>query len=401
MSNSFIFNYNKFLSLEQFLKQFETKENLTFQEFLQKAEVKVGNNKTPLKQYMIKKQIEKSTIKLLYENLKKKDEYLTRFYTMSLRVLPENLHIHDEAMKNKHMNNNENVTYKNIIRNLHYKDILENTESGIDNVPTFMKVLKDLYFKHIIDYKIVTPSALHYMKEGRLGSVFSSFYFRASIMNPFLVYSLNNSTLKGTRIFTPTLGWTSYCYGFLECPHVVEYVGTDVIPSVCHKTQEFAKKQYPEKQTQIYCHPSEDLAKSKKFTTKYKEHFDVVFFSPPYYRLELYPGENQSTDRYKTYEEWLTNYWEVTIKLCHHVLQPGGKLCYILSGYGSQSVNEEYDLLGDMNRITKKYFRFQSKQPMYNKDVHVTKHKETAEQIMIFSKLQLQGTYGSLARTLP
>ena len=68
------------------------------------------------------------------------------------------------------------------------------------------------------------------------------------------------------------------------------------------------------------------------------------------------------------------------------MLLPGGKLCYILSGYGSQSVNEEYDLLGDMNKIAKKYFKFYSKQPMFNKDVHVTKHKETAEQIMIFSR---------------
>jgi hypothetical protein len=375
----------KLLTLEQFLKIFESKENLSFQEFLNKAEVKVGENRTPLKEYMEKKQINKSNIKLLFENIKNRNHYLTRFYNMSLRVLPDRLHIKDEPMKNKHMNNNEEVTYKNLIRNIHYKDILENTESGIDNVPTYMKVLKDLYFHQIIDYKIITPSALHYMKQGRLGSVFSSFYFRASIMNPFLVYSLNKTLLKGTKIFTPTLGWTSYCYGFLECPEVVEYVGTDVIPSVCHKTKDFARNQYPDKTVQIYCHPSEDLAKSDKFKRKYHAHFDVVFFSPPYYRLELYPGEDQSTDRYKTYQEWLTNYWEATIKLCHYVLQPGGKLCYILSGYGSQSVNEEYDLLGDMNKITKKYFKYHSKQPMYNKDVHVTKHKETAEQIMIFT----------------
>jgi hypothetical protein len=335
---------------------------------------------------MERKHIEKAKIKLLFENIKHKNDYLTRFYNMSLRVLPNRMHITESPMKNKQMNNNLETTYKNVIRNLHYKDILENTQSGIENVPTFMKVLKDLYFKHIIDYKIITPSALHYMENGRLGSVFSSFYFRASIMNPYLVYSLNHSTLKGTRIFTPTLGWTSYCYGFLECPYVIEYVGTDVIPSVCQKTRDFAKTQYPEKTVEIYCHPSEDLAKSERFKKKYHQHFDVVFFSPPYYRLELYPGEDQSTDRYKTYEEWLANYWEETIKLCHYVLQKGGKLCYILSGYGSESVKEEYDLLGDMNRITKKHFRFQSKQPMYNKDVHSTKHKETAEQIMVFVK---------------
>jgi len=61
-------------------------------------------------------------------------------------------------------------------------------------------------------------------------------------------------------------------------------------------------------------------------------------------------------------------------------------MCYILSGYGSDNTKEQYDLLGDMNKITKKYFRAYSQQPMYNKNVHVTKHRETGEQIMVFLK---------------
>ena len=376
----------KFLELEDFFEIFKSKQKQTFQEFLNKAQVRIGDNLEPLKEYMKRKDIDKAKIKLLFENIVNRNEYLTRFYNLSLRVLPQFLKIDDLPMKNKEMNNNILITYKNVIRNMHYKDILQNTKSGIDNVPSYMDILKDLYLNSIIDYKILTPSALHYMTERRLGSVFSSFYFRASIMNPYLVYSLNHSVLKGTRIFTPTLGWTSYCYGFMECPYVKEYVGTDVISSVCKKTAEFAKQKYPEKTTTIYCQPSENLAKSVTFMNKYREHFDVVFFSPPYYRLEMYPGEKQSTEQYKTYEDWLSGYWEETIKMCHHVLEKGGKMCYILSGYGSQNTNEQYDLLGDMNKITKKYFQLKSQQPMYNKDVHVTKHKETAEKIMIFQK---------------
>lgn len=376
----------KLLQLEDFLKIFNKSENISFQEFLNKAQVRVGDNMTPLKEYMQKKEIDKKKIKLLYENIEKRNEYLTRFYNMSLRVQEQNLTITDVPMKNKGFNNNKLVTYKNLIRNIHYKDILEKTESGINNVPTYIQVLKDLYLKHIIDYKIITPSALYYMQNGRLGSVFSSYYFRASIMNPYLVYSLNKSVLKGTKIFTPTLGWTSYCFGFLECEEVEEYVGTDVIPDVCKKTQEFAKLRYPGKRTEIFCQPSENLIRKEKFLKKYKEHFDVVFFSPPYYKLEMYKSENQSTDKYDTYEKWLKGYWEETIKLCQYVLEPKGRLCYILSGYGSQNTEEEYDLLKDMNNITKKYFKLISQQPMYNKDVHVTKHKETQEKIMIFCR---------------
>ena len=268
-----------------------------------------------------------------------------------------------------------------------YKDILEKTKSGFQNNPTYMQVLADFYLHNIIDYKILTPSALYYIKEGRIGSVFSSYYFRASIMNPYLVYSLNHSVLKGTKIFTPTLGWGSYCYGFLECHDVKEYVGTDVISNVCKKTQQFATTFYPSKTTTIYCEPSEDLAKNYNFKKKYREHFDVVFFSPPYFRLELYNGGKQSTTLYKSYDEWLEKYWRKTIELCHFVLVPGGRICYILSGYGSENTEGIYDLIKDMNNITKDIFRCSPKiLKMYNKDVHVTKHRETDEKIIIFKK---------------
>ena len=117
----------------------------------------------------------------------------------------------------------------------------------------------------------------------------------------------------------------------------------------------------------------------------YREHFDTVFFSPPYYELELYPGKDQSTTVYKTYEEWLEGYWRTTIQLCSHVLKRGGTLCYILSEGGGK---HQTHILKDMNQITKSMFIYKSTIPMYNKNVHVTagSHRETAEKIVIFVK---------------
>jgi hypothetical protein len=375
------------LTLPEFLQLFRAPKELTFREFLSTSQVRVNQHLRPLASYIKDKKIPTQDLKLLFENIQQRNDYLTRFYNLSLTVTPENLSFKSETpMKNKHFNNNQRLLSKNLIRNLHYADILQKTKSGIENNATYMDMLKDLYQKNIIDYKLLTPSARHYMHEGRLGSVFSSYYFRASIMNPFLVYSLQESLLKGTRIFTPTLGWTSYCYGFLESSQVVEYVGTDVIPSVCEKTKQFARSHSPKTLTTIFCRPSEELARSNAFRKRYMNHFDVVFFSPPYYRLELYAGEQQSTSQYSSYEEWLDKYWKATIELCHHVLQKGGKLCYILSGYGSTKGKDEYDLLGDMNHITKQYFRLHSTQPMYNKDVYVNSHEPTTEKIMLFVK---------------
>jgi len=377
------------ITLPEFLQIFKNKKDTatTFTQFLKEAQVRSASNMHPLRTYVKDKNIDLNDVKFLFENIKKRNEYLTRFFNLSLRIPEDKVRLNEiPPMKNKDMNNNEEVLCKNLIRNIHMRDILQNTKSGIENNPSFMDMLLDLYTNNIVDYKLLTPSAIFYMNNGRLGSVFSSYYFRASIMNPYLVYSLNHSVLHGTRIFTPTLGWTSYCYGFLECPYVVEYVGTDVIPSVCQKTRKFAKLYAPRIKSDIYCSPSEDLLNKPEFMKKYREHFDVVFFSPPYYKLEMYEGGKQSTEKYKSYAEWLEKYWEKTMILCHDVLQPGGKLCYILSGYGSENTKEQYDLVTDMNIIAKKYFTLKNIQPMYNKNVNNTKHKEPAEKIMVFVK---------------
>ena len=377
----------EYVSLKDFLDIFKSpNKNDTFDKFYNKAKVRSGNKLTKLSDYVTSKNINMDDMRLLHTHIKQRDEYLTRFYTMSLRINESKIHNVLKPMKINELDNNKEPLCKNVIRSMHMIDILQNTKSGIENIPTYMDVLKDIYLKNIIDYKILTPSSLFYMNNGRLGSVFSSYYFRASIMNPYLVYSLNHRLLKGTKIFTPTLGWSSYSYGFLECPMVTEYVGTDVIKSVCDKTGKFARENYKDKLINIYCKPSEDLMKVSNFTNKYKNYFDVVFFSPPYYRLELYEGKSQSTEKYKTYEEWLDKYWEQTIKMCQYVLQPGGRLCYIISGYGSEKTTNNLNLVDDMNKITKKYLTYKRTLPMYNKNVHVTKHKETGEQIILFVK---------------
>ena len=381
------------VKLNEFLSLFKATErkysSIALKDFVKVAKVRLGKNLVPLTEYMNRKSIHTDTIQELLDNINARNEYLTRFYNTSLSVHIDNIHMHNtnlKPMKSQELNNNTELVYKNLIRNMHLTEILQNTASGMDNVPTYLNVLIDLYTHYIIDYKLLTPSATFYIKNGRIGSVFSSYYFRASIMNPYLVYSLNKSVLRGKRIFTPTLGWSSYCYGFLECPEVVEYVGTDVIPSVCKKTREFANMYYDKPLVDIYCVPSEELHKDMDFMRRYKNHFDVVFFSPPYFKLELYSGSKQSTSRYNDYHDWLSKYWEETIRLCKHVLIKGGKLCYILSGYGSQSNKLQYDLITDMNSITRKYFKYNSVRPMYNKNVHVSTHRPTNEQIVLFTK---------------
>jgi|UniRef100_A0A6C0IJ09 hypothetical protein len=378
---------NSIIELSEFVNEIRPAKPVSFETFLQTYNVRVGKNIVPLKTYIAKKSIKTENLALLFSDITNIEAYLERFYNMSLKIKDKNIHFgeHYKPMQIKQINNNQEPLLKNLIRNLHFKHILELTKSGIENVPTYMDVLKDLLRNKIIDYKILTPSSLYYIEKRRFGSVLSSYYFRASILNPYVIYSLNENLLKGEKIFTPTLGWSSYACGFLESSLAKEYVGTDVIPDVCKKTDQLIADLYPSAKKDIYCKPSEDLAKSKRFMKKYTNHFDVVFFSPPYYKLELYEGKNQSTNKYNTYQEWLDKYWEATIQLCKQVLSNNGKLCYILSGYGSSNTREQYDLIKDMNSITTKYFKQTHDLPMYNKNVHVTTHKQPSERILIFS----------------
>ena len=377
---------NSFIELSDFINYICPVKPVSFNEFLQTYKVRVGKKLIPLKSYSEKKNIKTENLVLLFNDITNIKSYLERFYNMSLLIKDKNVHFgeHYEPMKINRINNNQEPLLKNLIRNLHYKHILEKTKSGMENVSTYMDVLKELLQDKIIDYKILTPSSLYYIQKGRFGSVLSSYYFRASILSPYVLYSLNENLLKGTKIFTPTLGWSSYAYGFLESNITKEYVGTDVIPEVCKKTNKLITDLYPNIKKDIYCKPSEDLAKSKRFIKKYENHFDVIFFSPPYYKLELYEGGNQSTSRYKTYPEWLEKYWEATIQLCKKVLAKNGKLCYIISGYGSSNTREQFDLIQDMNKVTTKYFQQIHDFPMYNKNVHVTTHKEPSERILVF-----------------
>lgn len=377
-----------FLTQEQFLSMFsDIPENLnTLSKFLRNAQVKTNKKIVPFLEYIRDKKVYSNDMKILFENFINRNDYLTSFYKRSLQIKsgsPLVIFENVEPMNIESINNNHLVVYKNIIRNMFYKDILQNTKSGLGNTPSYLDVLFDFYLHGIIDYKIITPSALFYMKQNRLSGVFSSFYFRASIMNPLVPYSINTH-LKGKKIFTPTLGWGSYAYGLLECPFVDEYVGVDVIPNVCKKVEDFAKEYYPSKQITIFCEPSENLMLIDGFSDKYHEYFDVVFFSPPYYRLELYQGENQSTTKYKSYLDWIDKYWLKTIELCYWVLQKGGKLCYILSDYGTK---KQFDLLNDMNIIVKN--KFQCNPYIYsmkNKNANMTNHRLTGENIMIFYK---------------
>ena len=84
---------------------------------------------------------------------------------------------------------------------------------------------------------------------------------------------------------------------------------------------------------------------------KYKEKFDIVFTSPPYFNREQYSqDESQSFKAYNEYEDWRKNFLYPTLKTAYEYLKPDR---YILWNIASIKIGKDtyYDLEGDSKKI--------------------------------------------------
>jgi len=145
-----------------------------------------------------------------------------------------------------------------------------------------------------------------------------------------------------------------------------------------------------DKQTvNLYCCPSEELDARYNFSDKYKEHFDTVFLSPPYYRLELYPGEDQSTEQYQSYEEWLEKYWEATVALSQRVLQKDGYFVFVIVDFYQDLELGKLMIANDLSRIAGEYFELNQEKTIKwssSKMLHANEKSESGstERMFIF-----------------
>ncbi len=78
----------KVVSLNNFLHLFHNKntKECTVNRLISTAQVRIGTKLRPLKQYMIDRHISKDTIRNLCEHINNRDDYLTRFYNLSLKI---------------------------------------------------------------------------------------------------------------------------------------------------------------------------------------------------------------------------------------------------------------------------------------------------------------------------
>lgn len=336
----------------------------------------------------------------------------------------------------------KNDASRRMVRNLFYLELLHLTEAtnSVNSKVSYWKALDNFYNKLVLEDRLMSPSSVKLFlrpkgtQKKEVGvprppksfKGFNSelnwhnFFYqlqayqgKASIINPYFVYwALENLFKDGVkkgngRIFTPVLSWGSYLIAFMHATGWNHYVGIDVMPTVCKKVRFLADYYHglPEirglfnpknrdnnkvnnrKEVEIYCSPSEKLARDSKFLKKYHNYFDLVLVCPPYFDMELYPEGDQSTELYPDYDQWLREYWEETCKMSYKCCTKGGTFAMIINDYSTLK-GKYYPLTKDMGNIVKKVgFEYKEFYYLYNRTSPLRMNKkERTERLMIFKK---------------
>ena len=101
----------------------------------------------------------------------------------------------------------------------------------------------------------------------------------------------------------------------------------------------------PPYKLETFCIPSE------KMSSVLPEKYDKIFFCPPYFDLEVYAGENQSTALYNDYDTWLDKYWRQTVIESDIVLKKDGVFSFVMGALISG-----IPLASDMLKIAEEKF---------------------------------------------
>uniref|UniRef100_A0A6C0BJC1 DNA methylase N-4/N-6 domain-containing protein n=1 Tax=viral metagenome TaxID=1070528 RepID=A0A6C0BJC1_9ZZZZ len=310
----------------------------------------------------------------------------------------------------------KNDLSRKVIRNLNYLDILHRTRvtNTCKSRTSFWQTLINVYNQLQLEDRFFAPSSIGlFLRPKSSGGInYNNFFYlfqqyqpKASILNPYTMNWVLKHVFSGTRLFTPVLSWASYLCAFMHSDWE-EYVGVDVMSSVCQRCQ-FLFDHYQQelkprlrsqgnhkevarldrKSLQLYCQPSESLLYDTKFLNQYQNYFDAILICPPYFDMEIYPEGDQSINCYPNYQDWLSNYWEDTVALCYLVLKPQHRFGMIVNNYVSLK-KEEYPLIADLNLIALKYFKLVNVFQLLNRVSPLRMNKKNrTEMLFIYEKL--------------
>ena len=145
---------------------------------------------------------------------------------------------------------------------------------------------------------------------------------------------------KAETILDFSMGWGDRLAGFYASDYGKHYVGIDPRKenhSIYKEQSEFYEKHLGffehERKSEFHCSPAEEFDFSQ-----YNNYFDLVFTSPPYFNVERYSyDDTQSWVRYKSIEDWNTDFLQNTLKNLWSSIKTGGYLLVNISDVNASS----------------------------------------------------------------
>lgn len=246
------------------------------------------------------------------------------------------------------------------------------TEAGILKTIWQRGHIPSTVYKKIFDYDSL-----------RVGC--TMFSQQASLFPPETIGCIIDRVLQAKHVFFPVCGWLSYLLGF-SISKATQGLALDANPFNVKKNQALATcLGKTEECFQIYEAVTETVEPWDLL--KFCGGFDGIFWSPPYFTRELYPGSNQS-HHYKSYTIWKDEFYFPVLQLCAAVLtRLPARMVIVIS---DQTVGDDfYPLVADTIGLAfKAGFQLQSSHRMcvYNCRTAKKSSKDAFETMLVFQK---------------
>ncbi len=207
-------------------------------------------------------------------------------------------------------------------------------DTELENSPSQVRVWKTPKFMRTLINGIFTLKKVD-ITETSIRSVLAMRKGVASQFKPSIAKWLYD-TYKSENILDFSAGWGDRLCGFYTSNYGKNFLGIDPNPNVhigYKKQIELYSSLCKDKKAKTIVSTAEDID-----LCNYKEKFDTVFTSPPYFNREQYTeDETQSWVRYKTIDSWLENFLFKTIENIEPVIKKNGILAINISDVYSTS----------------------------------------------------------------
>lgn len=151
--------------------------------------------------------------------------------------------------------------------------------------------------------------------------------------------------LNNNNYYDMSCGWGARLLSALK--NNVNYYGTDPNYLLVDKLNELVSDWKDITKTK----PNVDIRPhgSEKFVKEWENIMGLCFTSPPYFYLEDYGVGEQSYKQGTTYQEWLSNYLEPTIKNCHRYLIDKGLLAINIKDFSKYKLEQDTKNISENN----------------------------------------------------